>query len=71
MPTVVNKAEPGTPLDKPLTKHNRTNAGDPNGSLTPQYSGEIVLDTTNKKLWQAQTLLNTDWVTFNVGPYVP
>lgn len=49
-------------IDKPLTKHNRVNAGDPNGALTPQYSGEIILDSTNKKLWQAQSIANSTWV---------
>jgi hypothetical protein len=48
--------------DKSYCTQNRSNAGDPNGSLTPQYTGEIVLDTTNKKRWVARSLLNTGWV---------
>lgn len=61
MATVPDKAGVGT-LDKTLVKHNRTNAGSPAGVLTPQYSGEIVLDTTNNVLWQAQGLANDTWV---------
>lgn len=68
MATVADLAGIGT-LDPPLTKQNRTNAGDPNGTLTPQFSGEIILDTTGKKLWQAQTLLNSGWVEFAAATY--
>lgn len=67
MATVANKARVES-LDNPWCSQNRTNAGDPNGSLTPSYVGELVLDTTNKKMWQAQTSANTGWVTYNVGP---
>lgn len=70
MPTVANKADSLSVLDKPLTSYNRTNGGDPSGSLTPEYNGEIVLDTTNKKLWQAQGVANTTWVEFFPGTYV-
>ena len=62
MATVMNKADPGAALDKALTKYNRENAGNPNGSLTPQFSGEIVLDTTYQVLWQAQDTSNNSWV---------
>jgi len=48
-------------LDKPLTTENRSNAGTPLASVTPQFAGEIILDTTNGKLYQAQTLLNSGW----------
>lgn len=61
MAIVADRAGVGT-LDKPLTKHNRENAGNPNGVLTPQYSGEIILDTTNAVLYQAQDLSNDSWV---------
>ena len=71
MATVANLGDAGdfSVIDPPLTKQNRSNAGDPNGSLTPIFSGEIVLDTTNKKLWQAQTLLNSGWVEIFIGTY--
>ena len=49
-------------VDKPLTTYNRENAGTPNGSLTPEFVGEVVLDTTNARLWQAQDLSNNSWV---------
>lgn len=67
MATVPNKADFAAPIDEPLTKHNRTVAADPNGSVTPLFSGEIVLDTTSKQLWQAQDLSNTSWVTYQIG----
>lgn len=63
MAIVANKADGGTGgIDKPLTTHNRVTAADPNGALTPQFAGEIVLDTTNKKRWRAVNLANTSWV---------
>jgi hypothetical protein len=52
-----------TPTDKSWCYQNRTNAGEPNGSLTPQYAGEIVLDTTNNALWKATGVANNTWVT--------
>jgi hypothetical protein len=56
------------PLDVPWCTPNRTTAADPNGALTPQYVGELVEDTANKKVWQATTAANSGWVTYNVGP---
>jgi hypothetical protein len=50
------------PTDKSYCLHNRTNAGEPNGSLTPQYGGEIVLDTTNNCYWKAMGITTTSWV---------
>lgn len=67
MAIVVNKAVVA-PLDNPYCSPNRVTAADPNGALTPAYAGEIVLDTTNKKLWVANSLVNTSWITYNVGP---
>lgn len=58
---VVNKARPSEAVDKPWKTHNRTNAGTPNGTLTPQYAGEIVWDTTNKVRWLAIGITNADW----------
>lgn len=51
-----------SPTDEPWTTYNRTNAGEPNGSITPQYAGEIILDTTNNALWKAMGVANTTWV---------
>ena len=65
MATVPNKADFNAPVDKPLTKHNRTSAGAP--SFAPLYSGEIVLDTTTHGLWQAQSLANDSWVSYQMG----
>lgn len=42
---------------------NRTNAGEPNGTITPQFCGEIILDTTNNTIWKALTTANNSWVT--------
>lgn len=50
------------PQDKSYSTYNRTNAGTPNGTLVPLYTGEIVLDTTNHNLWKAETLLNSGWI---------
>lgn len=49
--------------DVPFNYPNRTNAGEPNGSITPLYAGEIMLDTTNNCLWKGlNTTSNTSWV---------
>jgi hypothetical protein len=50
------------PLDKSYCHPNRSNAGEPNTGVTPEYAGEIVLDTTNNTLWKAITLANNSWV---------
>ena len=70
MAIVANKANDGGPIpnysaavDRPLRTHNVANAGEPNGSVTPNFVGEICLDTTNNALWIAQTTANTGWVT--------
>lgn len=55
------------PTDKSYNMYNRENAGEPNGSLTPQYAGEIVLDTTNNQLWYAMDLTNDSWVPGSLG----
>lgn len=49
-------------VDKSFVSYNRVNAGEPNGSVTPQYAGEIVLDTTNNALWKAMGVANNTWV---------
>lgn len=61
MAIVSNLAFPAA-VDKPLTSANRTNAGSPNGSVTPQFKGEIINDTTSHMLWRATSLLNSGWV---------
>lgn len=38
------------------------NAGSPNSSLTPNFIGEWVLDTTNHVFYRAKGVVNTDWV---------
>lgn len=48
-------------VDTKLSKFNRSNAGSPVASLTPQYPGEVVLDTTNRILWRAVGTTNADW----------
>lgn len=60
MATVANKA--GGVTDKSFSTHNRTNAGAPNGTLTPEYAGEIVLDTTNHVRWRAIGTSNASWI---------
>jgi len=61
MAIVANRAGHGV-IDKPLTTHNRTVTAEPNGVTTPQFAGEIVLDTANNMYWKAVTLLNTGWI---------
>jgi hypothetical protein len=51
-----------TPTDKPHDSPNRKIAGSPVGVTTPQYSGEIVLDTTTGSTWYATDLTTTGWV---------
>lgn len=65
MATVVNTGDVALGIDDPHHTYNRQNAGDPNASLTPEFTGEIVLDTTNKKLWIARDLTNDSWVTYS------
>jgi hypothetical protein len=67
MAIVANKAVVAA-LDRPYTSPNRTTAADPNGALTPQYAGEIVADTTNKKWWMAGGLANNTWITYDPSP---
>ena len=49
-------------LDTKMETPNRSNAGTPVGALTPLYSGEIVLDTTNFQLWIAFGTSTNDWM---------
>jgi hypothetical protein len=51
-----------TNTDQAFNSASRSNGGEPNGSLTPAFVGEIVLDTTNNMLWKAVNVANTDWV---------
>lgn len=63
MAIVANTGNPFEPTDKSYNSPNRTTGADPNGVLTPQFIGEIVLDTANKKLWKAEGAANNTWVT--------
>lgn len=47
-------------------KPNRTNAGSPSGSLTPEYPGELVYDTTNSVFYKAIGTAATDWQQISV-----
>lgn len=64
MAIVRNKANGSTSNaeDKSFCVYNRVNAGEPNGALTPQYCGEIILDTTNNVLWKAMGVANDTYV---------
>lgn len=48
--------------DRKYNSYNRTNAGEPNGSVTPEFVGEIILDTTNNALWKAMGTANNTWI---------
>lgn len=62
MAIVADLSTGSVPADKSFSTWNRTNAGEPNGGLTPQFAGEIVLDTTNNALWKAVGTANNTWV---------
>lgn len=62
MAIVPNLARNTDFVDQPFCSPNRVNAGNPNGSLTPIFNGELVDDTTNGRLWKAIGLTNTSWV---------
>jgi hypothetical protein len=51
-----------TGIDTRLSAPNRQNAGSPLSALTPLYSGELVLDTTNAQLYIGTGTTNTSWV---------
>ena len=61
MAIVANLAREATAADKPWHTPNRTNAGNPNSSVTPQYAGEIIFDTTNGVRWRAYGKTNAQW----------
>lgn len=44
-----------------------SNAGNPTGTLTPQFIGQLVLDTTNNAFYRAKALTNTDWIVEGAG----
>lgn len=62
MAIVKNKARPDEPVDPSYDSYNRTNAGEPNGTITPAFVGETILDTTNNILWKSLSLANNSWV---------
>lgn len=58
----------GAPTTDPnYSTPNRNNAGSPVGSVTPQYVGELVQDTTNRVVWRATGTANTAWVVTNLN----
>jgi len=63
MATVVDKSgnSPANGVDQKLETPNRTNSGSPQGSLTPQYAGELVHDTTNNDIYRAYGQTTADW----------
>lgn len=62
MATVRDLADETSFTDKSLVEPSIENAGNPNGSVTPEFSGQILLDTTNNMLWRATDLSNDSWV---------
>lgn len=63
MAIVANKARsPDSSVDPAYCSYNRVNAGEPNGSLTPKYIYEMILDTTTNMLWRAMGVANNTWV---------
>jgi len=58
----------GGAVDNALGSINRTGAADPNGSVTPLFSGEIYHDTTNNVTYKSFGTVNTDWARFDYAP---
>lgn len=57
---------PGT--DRTLAKPNRKTGAAPSGVLTPQYSGELVIDTSTTQVWcGAADGTNTNWTPVFIG----
>jgi hypothetical protein len=69
MAIVANKGIMGYPLDPSYSTYTRTNAGEPNGGVTPAFVGEMILDTTNNILWKSLSAANSSWVALT-GPAV-
>lgn len=67
MAIVVDKARPELGTDQNWNSWNRTNAGEPNGTLTPEFVGELAKDTTNNVLWKAIGPGINDWVQMTAG----
>ena len=59
----------GRNVDRKLTDANRNISGSPIGAVTPQYTGERVLDTVGYQLWTATDLTVNGWhpITMVVG----
>jgi hypothetical protein len=54
--------ETNTGFDDADDRIMRTNAGDPNGTLTPHFIGQYCVDTTNQWMWIAKAGGINDWV---------
>jgi hypothetical protein len=52
----------GSDVDNKLEEVNVYNAGDPTGSVTPNFSGELLFDTTNEIKYKAEGTTSTSWV---------
>ena len=48
-------------VDTRLASVSRNNNGSPIGTLTPAFSGELVLDTTLVQIYRATGLTNLHW----------
>lgn len=52
----------GRSVDRPLSTPNRNFSASPVGTQTPQYTGELVQDTSTGQLWQAGNLTSAGWI---------
>lgn len=50
-----------SPTDNKLSHPTRSNAGSPVGVLTPAFPGELVLDTTNFRVWRGYGTGTDGW----------
>lgn len=49
------------PMSAPFDQYNRTNDGDPTGTITPAFAGERLLDTVNGILYEALNPEANSW----------
>lgn len=62
MAIVPNKASEVVARDASYCTPNREHSGNPNGTITPLYAGERLLDTSGNLLWEALGIGNDSWV---------
>jgi hypothetical protein len=62
MAIVKNNAGFATAEDKSFCVPSVEGSGNPNSTVTPQFAGQIYLDTTQNVRWRAVDKTNDSWV---------